>query len=101
MPTPMTGSKNREICWKARDLYLACLNTRVTSDDFYNAIKKSPSSQSSAIIPTDQLAGTEECTVIRDEMYSKCPESWVNQAKTKQECCTKIRLLICLLLCFF
>ena len=68
-PSPITlTSTDRALCWKFRDLYLSCLASNFSQDQFHNEIK-------AGIIP--EKLRSEECNGLRAEMYAKCPLSWV------------------------
>jgi hypothetical protein len=66
--------EDRTNCWKARDLYLACLNSSCLAEDLYTELK-SHGQMNEVIIP-DKF--TSPCEQLQKAMYSACPLSWVN-----------------------
>ena len=70
----MSTAIDRETCWKVRDFYFSCLSGSFSSEQFYESLKLA--GKESEIIPKELRS--KECNELKEEMYEKCPQSWVN-----------------------
>ena len=73
----MTNTEERQLCWKIRDFYLTCLSSSFTPEELYESLKtaNSRAGDDKEIIPIELRS--ENCNKLREEMYAKCPLSWV------------------------
>lgn len=79
MPAATTNSEDRETCWKVRDFYFSCLSASFSAEKLYESLKSA--GNESEIIPKGLRS--KECNELKEEMYEKCPQSWVKLNKTK------------------
>lgn len=79
MPAATINSEDRETCWKVRDFYFSCLSASFSAEKLYESLKSAGIGIESEIIPKGLRS--KECNELKEEMYAKCPQSWVKIIK--------------------
>lgn len=72
------SDKERKVCWSSRDAYLQCLDTNHPVPISLSSVPNQKFDPTSDIKASREH--TSPCHVLREIMYSTCPQIWVLSA---------------------